>query len=133
MQLGMNWARLAGAFFALIAVGFGAFAAHGLREHLSEAQLRTFEVGVRYQFYHALALILVGSIGPRGKLATASAVCFVVGIVCFSGSLYLLATQDGWRWLGPVTPLGGVLFLVGWGLTLFRYALDRDVGDPPSR
>ena len=105
----------AAALNGLIAVALGAFAAHGLKSHLEPGRLATFEVGVRYQMYHALALLAVAwlsSARPSGAV-TAAGVCFVVGIVLFSGSIYGLALL-GWRWLGPITPLGGVGFLVGW-------------------
>jgi len=106
-----------GAISGFLAVGFGAFAAHGLRARLTPDMLSTFEIGVRYQMYHALALIGVALAlqrWPAASLQTAGW-CFVAGTVIFSGSLYVL-TLTGQRWLGAVTPLGGVAFLIGWGL-----------------
>jgi len=101
----------AGAIDAAIAVAAGAFAAHGLRDHLDARALEVFETGARYQMYHALAMLLCAA------LATASARTagwiFQVGIVVFSGSLYALALTDV-KALGAITPLGGVAFLVGW-------------------
>ena len=101
-----------GAILAGLAVGLGAFAAHGLKDVLEPSALQTFETGVRYQMYHALALLLCAALGERRRCGGA-ALCFLLGIVLFSGSLYWLAT-GGPRWLGPVTPLGGLAFLVGW-------------------
>ena len=106
-----------GALFALLGVALGAFGAHGLRGTLSPADLATFETGVRYQVYHALGLLAVAWAASRwpGTTVTAAGWLFVVGIVVFSGSLYTLVLS-GQRWLGAVTPLGGVCFLAGWGL-----------------
>ncbi|MFO1078677.1 MAG: DUF423 domain-containing protein [Planctomycetota bacterium] len=102
-----------GAILGGLAVGLGAFAAHGLKNHLDAAALQTFETGVRYQMYHALALVLCSAVGLGGRRTGAAAVAFALGIALFSGSLYGLAL-DGPRWLGPVTPFGGGAFLVGW-------------------
>ena len=106
------------AIFGLIAVVLGAFAAHALKSRIEPALLLAFETGVRYQMYHALAMLLVSLWLDRtkSKLLIASGFLFSAGILFFSGSLYLLATA-GWRWLGPVTPLGGLCFILGW-LTL---------------
>jgi uncharacterized membrane protein YgdD (TMEM256/DUF423 family) len=106
-----------GAVLAGLAVGLGAFAAHSLRATVSAADLATFETGVRYHMYHALALLAVaGALArwPSGS-ATAAGWCFTAGIALFSGSLYLLVIT-GPRWLGAITPLGGVAFVLGWGL-----------------
>jgi len=105
-----------GAACAGIAVALGAFAAHGLKASLAPAQLATFEIGVRYQMYHGLALVLCALLGERQRTA-AAAWCFAAGILLFSGSLYGLAL---WQlgWLGPVTPIGGIAFLVGWLLLM---------------
>ncbi len=109
-----KWIAVA-AVNGLIAVALGAFAAHGLKGRLDEAKLASFEVGVRYQMYHALALLAaawVMSVRPSGA-ATAAGVLFLIGVVLFSGSIYGLSLA-GWKWLGPVTPLGGVCMIVGW-------------------
>lgn len=108
---------LLGTLFAGLAVGLGAFGAHGLRGVLSAEDLQTFEVGVRYQMYHALGLVGVAWAASRWESSTViiAGWLFVAGILLFSGSLYLLVLT-GPRWLGAVTPLGGVAFLVGWGL-----------------
>ena len=106
-----------GSVLAGLAVGLGAFAAHGFRATLSPADLSTFEVGVRYHMYHALALLAVAGALTRWDSAAAVAAgwLFTAGIVLFSGSLYLLVLT-GPRWLGAITPLGGVAFLLGWAL-----------------
>lgn len=104
----------AGALAAALAVGAGAFGAHALRARLSPADLGTFETAARYQMYHALALLAVAWLVDRGHpRANAAGWAFLAGIVLFSGSLYVL-TLGGIRWMGAVTPLGGVAFLVGW-------------------
>ena len=96
------------------AVGIGAFAAHGLREIVSPDLLATFEIGVRYHAYHALALLGLAAVVERlGKPGGVAAWSFAAGVAIFSGSLYLLALT-GQRWLGAITPIGGVLFLIGW-------------------
>lgn len=99
-----------------LGVALGAFGAHALEARLSEDLLATFETGVRYHFYHALALIgVVVAIGrwPGSSLPVIAGWLFVVGILVFSGSLYLLAFT-GARWLGAITPIGGVAFIAGW-------------------
>lgn len=107
---------LLGALFAGIAVALGAFGAHALRVRLTPDQLATFETGVRYHMYHALALLAVAMVVGRWSssvLATVAGWCFVAGILLFSGSLYLLSL-GGARGLGAITPVGGVAFLAGW-------------------
>ena len=104
-----------GSVCAFLGVGVGAFAAHALKSRLASDVLVLFEVGVRYQMYHALALLAVGfaySRWPRQLLAV-SGWLFVAGTLLFSGSLYALALT-GTRWLGAITPLGGLAFLAGW-------------------
>ena len=104
-----------GAALALLAVAAGAFGAHALRERLTPDLLAVFETGARYHMYHALALIGVAWATTRWPvgLVTLAGWLFVVGIVVFSGSLYLLALT-GARWLGAITPLGGLALLAGW-------------------
>ena len=110
-------ARLAttlGALSAAIAVTLGAFGAHALRSHLEPRDLEIFETAVRYQMYHALALIATGWVLARGGAsADLAAWSFLAGTVLFCGSLYLMVAT-GQRWLGAVTPLGGVAFIAGW-------------------
>jgi uncharacterized membrane protein YgdD (TMEM256/DUF423 family) len=112
--------------FALTAVVLGAFGAHALKAKLTAYQLGIFDTGVRYQFYHAFALMITYLL--RGQLPERylrwAALCFCIGIVLFSGSLYVLACSD-WIGLanksivGPMTPIGGVFFILGWGLLLW--------------
>lgn len=117
----------AAALLGALAVGLGAFGAHGLTDQLTEAQLATYRTAVDYHFYHVLALLAVGFVRMRWQNVwlRRAAVLFVAGIVCFSGSLYLLSCRDllglgtGWRWLGPVTPVGGLFFILGWVALLF--------------
>lgn len=106
-----------GAVLAGLAVAFGAFGAHGLRATLTPEDLATFETGVRYQMYHALALLAVAWAMTQWEspLLPVAGWAFVVGITVFSGSLYLLVLT-GPRWLGAITPIGGVALLVGWAL-----------------
>ena len=102
-----------GAGFAGLSVALGAFAAHGMKQHYSAELLQTFEIGVRWQMFHALAIVLCGVLGFSGRRSGLAAWCFVLGIVIFSGSLYALVLLEA-RWLGAITPIGGVSFLVGW-------------------
>jgi len=104
-----------------LAVILGAFGAHSLREVLSPEKVATWNTGVEYQFYHTFAILLVAAlsdtIGARRSLTITY--LFLAGIICFSGSIYLLATREatGMDWvlsLGPVTPIGGLLFITGW-------------------
>ena len=106
---------LVGALAAFIGVALGAFGAHGLRNRLSTDMLAVFETGVRYQMYHALAILIVGLAAARldGWLIRAAGWLFTGGIVLFSGSLYALALS-GITVLGAVTPIGGLAFLAGW-------------------
>lgn len=105
-----------GSILAFLAVGLGAFGAHGLRERLTEESMAIYQTGVQYHMIHALALLLIASLAERLNLKAAIGWLFIFGVLIFSGSLYLLAiTQQ--RWLGAITPLGGVCFLLGW-LTL---------------
>ena len=110
----MLWVRI-GAIFMFAAVGLGAFGAHALRQRLSPEMLAIFETGVRYHVYHALGLFAVAWVADKNPASWAHAAgwAFTVGIVVFSGSLYVLSFT-GVRWLGAITPLGGVVFLVGW-------------------
>jgi uncharacterized membrane protein YgdD (TMEM256/DUF423 family) len=104
-----------GALNAAIAVGAGAFAAHGLRDRLDARALEVFETGARYQMYHAFAILLAGILATTGAVRGAQTAgwLFQAGVVLFSGSLYALALT-GIKGLGAVTPLGGLAFLAGW-------------------
>ena len=105
-----------GASLAGLAVGLGAFGAHALRARVDARMLEVFETAVRYQMYHALGLLAVAYyLGQKAPGAGGAAWSFLVGILLFSGSLYLMVAT-GHRWLGAVTPLGGVAFMLGWAL-----------------
>ena len=101
--------------FLALAVALGAFGAHGLKSQLSTDMMQTYKTGVEYHFYHALGLLLIGILAvmyPSGLLKW-SAILLTAGIVVFSGSLYVLAVS-GIKWLGAITPLGGLSFIAGW-------------------
>jgi uncharacterized membrane protein YgdD (TMEM256/DUF423 family) len=113
---------VAGAIFGLLAVALGAFGAHGLQRVTSdESIIRGFQTGVQYQVYHALVLLITGILSkelPSRLLKTAGA-CFIIGIILFSGSLYILTwskiEESGLvKITGPVTPVGGLFFIAGW-------------------
>lgn len=110
----INWLAC-GAITAAIGVALGAFGAHALKNYLSEDLSFVFETAVRYQMYHAFALIAVAWLTERspGRWTSASGWLFFAGILIFSGSLYLM-TFTGARWLGAVTPVGGLCFILGW-------------------
>ena len=115
---GANGALTAGAIFAGLGVAAGALGSHALRSALAPEQLAAFETAVRYQMYHALALIatgilMAGAEGAAFRFFRYASFGFIAGIVFFSGSLYLL-TMTAMRWPGPVTPAGGLCFLAGW-------------------
>lgn len=101
-----------------LAVSLGAFAAHGLSSRLTEQMLATFQTGVQYHMYHTLALVGVGILSlhyPGSAILRSSGFLLLVGMVVFSGSLYVLALS-GIRWLGAITPIGGVAFLAAWAM-----------------
>lgn len=112
----MLWVRV-GAILMAVAVALGAFGAHALKARLSPDMLAVFETGVRYHVYHALGLFAVAWVADKhpGQLVQLSGWALTLGIVVFSGSLYALSFT-GIRWLGAITPLGGVSFIAGWVL-----------------
>lgn len=103
------------ALLGALAVALGAFAAHGLKTLLSESLLQVFRTGVDYQFWHVGALLVTGLLQQKrnSRGLKISALAFLVGIIGFSGSLYVLALS-GIHWLGAITPLGGTAFIIGW-------------------
>ncbi|MHB2026924.1 MAG: DUF423 domain-containing protein [Elusimicrobiota bacterium] len=114
------WAKAA-SFLMFLAVVLGAFAAHALKSVLNPERLSIYEVGVRYQAYHALALFAVSWLVSRdssSRAAMTAGWCFMLGIALFSGSLYALSLT-GARRLGAITPIGGLLFLIGWTCLFF--------------
>lgn len=116
----MKWFLATGALLAFLSVAFGAFGAHILKNHLSADALSVFETGVQYQMYHSLGLILIGLLAltvlheSAGLLGWAGGL-MALGIVLFSGSLYVLSIS-GVRLFGIITPFGGVAFLAAWAL-----------------
>lgn len=115
---------VAGAVFGLLAVILGAFAAHGLKEILSEASLSSFETGVRFQMYHALLLLILGIILTEKDHKWLFYI-FLTGTILFSGSIYLLttsaATAVDFSAIALVTPIGGALLIVGWFLLVLKF------------
>jgi uncharacterized membrane protein YgdD (TMEM256/DUF423 family) len=109
------------AILTAITIAMGAFGAHKLKTMVSETAVNTFETGVRYQFYHAFGLFIVGILYKEysNKYLRWAGWLFIAGILLFSGSLYILtykaaAVSNGFNWAGPVTPFGGLLFIAGW-------------------
>ena len=123
----MNRALFTASSILLFAVVLGAFGAHGLRDKVDAQALANWKTGVEYQFYHGLALLFLAVAGERMREASLAWVrrAFLLGILGFSGSLYLLATRQVLGTealtplLGPITPLGGLLFIVGWAVLAF--------------
>lgn len=110
---------LVAAILGVIAIILGAFGAHALKEVLNENQLVSFETGVRYQFYHALFLLFLGTtVLLSDKTKKIILILILVGVLFFSGSIYLLATNDltsvDFKFLGPITPIGGLLLIGAW-------------------
>lgn len=107
---------ITGTLFGMLAIIFGAFGAHALKKTLSEDQLKSFETGEKYQMYHAIVLLILGF---NQEFSTSAMYwCFTIGIVLFSFSIYGLILSDAkgkkLRFLGPITPIGGLLFVIGW-------------------
>ncbi|WP_310379592.1 DUF423 domain-containing protein [Flavobacterium sp.] len=116
----------AGAIFGIVAIILGAFGAHALKKVLFVEQLSTFETGVRYQMYHALFLLFIGTINDLSQKAKKSIYYLVVlGVILFSGSIYLLATKNltsfDFKVFGFATPIGGTLLILAWGVFLFDF------------
>lgn len=104
-----------GSLLALLAVAAGAFAAHALEARIAPDRLETWQLGAKYQMYHALALLAVAWAATRwpGPATTAAGWLFVLGVLVFCGSLYALALGSP-RWFGAITPIGGLSFMAGW-------------------
>lgn len=126
----LRLAAILGAFSVLL----GAFAAHSLKNHLSPEQIDIFQTGVRYQFYHTFAILALGiiCIKYQQQFFKYSGIAFLAGIICFSGSLYLLASRfalgiESWTWLGPITPLGGLFFILGWGFLFLGLSKEKNI------
>jgi uncharacterized membrane protein YgdD (TMEM256/DUF423 family) len=112
------WIRVA-ALLGVVGVALGAFGAHGLRGRVSEAQLASWQTAVEYHLFHAVALLALALwADATARPLGASPWLFTAGVLLFSGSIYLLVLTP-WRWLGPVTPLGGLLLIAGWASLLW--------------
>lgn len=111
--------------FLALAVAIGAFGAHGLKTYLSTEMIQIYKTGVEYHFYHSLGLLFIGviAISFPSELLKWSAISLVAGIILFSGSLYVLAIS-GVKWIGAITPFGGISFIAGWAL-LFLAVLKK--------
>lgn len=125
----MKLSLIIGAVLGFTAVILGAFGAHGLKHVLDAGALNTFEIAVRYQMYHVLAILLIGALSPVASKTwlNRAAIGFIAGVVLFSGSLYLLIFT-GQKWLGPITPLGGLCLMLGWGFTVIALTKGSDQG-----
>lgn len=121
-----NYIIAFGAFNAFIAVAMGAFAAHSLKNALSIEYINVFKTAADYQIIHGVGMVLIGLLNQQStsRCNTASALFMLTGIILFSGSLYLLALT-GIKWLGMITPLGGVCFLIAWLTLGFNYLLSN--------
>jgi len=113
------------AILGILAVALGAFAAHALKEKISDYAVNIFETGVRYQFYHVFALLVAGILYKEfpNRFIKWAGILFITGIILFSGSLYCLmyikgAVMPGYKWIGAITPIGGLACILGW-LSLF--------------
>ncbi|WP_034061353.1 DUF423 domain-containing protein [Lacinutrix jangbogonensis] len=113
---------ITGAFFGMLSVIFGAFGAHALKKILTNEQLHSFEVGVKYQMYHAIVLLILGF--NSNSMTSLIYWCFTLGIILFSFSIYglILSQSKGkkLRFLGPITPIGGLLLVIGWLLLILN-------------
>ena len=112
---------LLGSFFSLMTIVLGAFGAHALKEQLSEYGQSIYDKAVLYQMFHTIAILLLGVIEkfiPEVQIQIVG-VAFLLGILIFSGSLYILAIT-GMKWLGMITPIGGLLFIIGWVLLFLK-------------
>ena len=119
-------AQFMGGLYGLLAVVFGAFGAHALKKKLTPDQLQSFETGVRYQMYHAIVLLILAyNFGFDQPLEKHIVNCFIFGTLLFSFSIYALcmsaANGKKLRFLGPITPIGGLLLVIGWALLLYSF------------
>lgn len=114
-----------GALYGMLAVILGAFGAHVLKKKLNENQLKSFETGIKYQMYHAIVLLVIGFNIKHPTIILGWS--FIIGILLFSFSIYLLilseANKKKWRFLGPITPIGGLLLIIGWIFLLLEMNL----------
>lgn len=118
--------QVIGALYGMLAVVFGAFGAHALKKTFTEEQLKSFETGVKYQMYHAILLIVIGyNFNFATALETYIAYCFIIGTLLFSFSIYGLCLSASKnkknKFLGPITPIGGMFLVIGWALLLYSF------------
>lgn len=121
-------ALIFGSLFGFTAVIFGAFGAHLLKKKLTTDQLQSFETGVKYQMYHGIVLLVLGfNININTPIDTYSIYAFIIGTILFSFSIYGLvissANNKKLKVLGPVTPLGGLFLVLGWGLLIYKFVI----------
>jgi uncharacterized membrane protein YgdD (TMEM256/DUF423 family) len=115
-----------GALYGMVSVILGAFCAHAFKKFLSPEKLAGFETGVKYQMYHALLLLIAGFyFSFQNSLEKTSAISIMIGTFLFSVSIYFLSFSEYWgvnlKWLGPITPLGGLLMIIGWALMIYIF------------
>lgn len=115
-------------FYGATAVILGAMGAHWLKNKIDSSQLESFKTGVQYQLFHAILLLILAFQAEKlaGNLFNSAVFCIIAGIFFFSGSIYILSTREllglqNYQWLGPITPLGGLLLIIGWVLLGFAF------------
>ena len=116
--------------YGILSVILGAFGAHAFKEILSPEKLVSFETGVRYQMYHAIILLIIGlTLSFSSPLERWAAICFIIGVIFFSFSIYFLTFAEHWnlnlRFLGPITPIGGLFLIAGWGLLIIFFIKNK--------
>lgn len=116
---------ISGLVLFIVAIILGAFGAHGLKKHLTIEQLNSFEVGIRYQFYQAIALLIIGLNADKFKFTLNQFLLFsLLGILFFSGSIYLLSIANIFNWnkafIGPITPIGGIVLIINWSILSYK-------------
>lgn len=122
-------ALIFGSIFGFLAIILGAFGAHLLKKKLTSEQLNSFETGVKYQMYHAIVLLILGfQLSPKIDIDNYIINTFIIGTFLFSFSIYglviLSANDKKLKFLGPITPLGGLLLVIGWGLLIYKFVFD---------
>lgn len=118
------------ATYGMLAIILGALGSHAFKKILSADKLASFEVGIRYQMYHAIVLLILGfSLTFSTSIEKYSSICLIVGTLLFSFSIYLLAFSEYWninlRFLGPITPIGGMFMIIGWILLIVLFSKDK--------
>ncbi len=121
---------VAAGIYGILSVILGAFGAHAFKEILSPEKLVSFETGVRYQMYHAIILLVIGlTLSFSSPLERWAAICFIIGVIFFSFSIYFLTFAEHWnlnlRFLGPITPIGGLFLIAGWGLLIIFFIKNK--------